>query len=84
MLHELYNELIVPVDHRSLVKYLFKFLSKVISYESANKMGSSQIAIVFGPTICWPSDPNESLGSIQHVNNMIKWTLDHIDHVFPN
>jgi len=30
------------------------------------------------------SDPNESLGSIQHVNNMIKWTLDHIDHVFPN
>ena len=77
----------------------------MISYESANKMGSSQIAIVFGPTICWPrlvishwlklssnqnplknyfSDPNESLGSIQHVNNMIKWTLDHIDHVFPN
>ena len=71
------------VDHRALVNYLFGFLHRVTQHEVSNKMGSTQIAIVFGPTICWPDDPSETINSIQQINNMIKWTLDHYEHIRP-
>jgi len=82
MLRTLLNERI-PVDHRALVNYLFGFLHRVTQHEVSNKMGSTQIAIVFGPTICWPDDPSETINSIQQINNMIKWTLDHYEHIRP-
>jgi len=82
MLRTLLNERI-PVDHRPLVNFLFGFLHRVTKRESSNKMGPSQIAIVFGPTICWPDDPAETINAIQHINNMIKWILDHYEHIRP-
>ena len=40
-------------SHLPLLKFLIGFLSKVAKEESSNKMGSPQLAIVFGPCLFW-------------------------------
>ena len=45
-------------------------------------MGSSQLAIVFGPALCWSSNSADSLAFSGHINNMVKWLIDHQERIF--
>lgn len=72
----------VQSDHQPLLKFLLQFLNRVSRNESSNKMGSTQLAIVFGPALCWTESSAESLLYAGHINNMIKWLIDHCERVF--
>lgn len=41
----------LPVENRSILEYLFKFLREVTKYESKNKMGAQNLSIVFTPNL---------------------------------
>jgi len=72
----------VDATHLPLLKFLISFLSKVAKEESSNKMGSPQLAIVFGPCLFWNNSPSGGIEDIGTINNLIKWLIDHHERIF--
>ena len=85
------------VSHLPLLKFLIGFLSQVANEESTNKMGSPQLAIVFGPCLFWNNSvqidfknqnsqigfkPSGRIEDIGTINNLIKWLIDHHEKIF--
>ncbi|CBY37068.1 unnamed protein product, partial [Oikopleura dioica] len=69
-------------SHLPLLKFLIGFLSQVANEESTNKMGSPQLAIVFGPCLFWNNSPSRGIEDIGTINNLIKWLIDHHEKIF--
>ena len=44
----------IPEPNQKLMKYLSSFVCAIAQYESVNKMGLSNLAIVFGPNLIYP------------------------------
>jgi len=53
----LQNEL--PVHHRSVLEVILNHLAAVITHESFNKMGTKNLALIFGPCLARP--PSEDI-----------------------
>ncbi|CAG5104981.1 Oidioi.mRNA.OKI2018_I69.chr1.g1727.t1.cds [Oikopleura dioica] len=72
----------IDESHVPLLKFLMNFLAKVAEEENSNKMGSPQLAIVFGPCLCWNNSPSGGIEDIGTINNLIKWLIDHHEKIF--
>ena len=50
--------------------------------EEVNKMGSMNLAIVFGPNLLWSSDEVSSLTSLGEINTFTVLLLQHFSDLF--
>lgn len=72
----------LPLDHYTLLKYLVLFLVQVIHHSDANKMTASNLAIVWGPNLCWPKIGHLTLSSIASITFFTEFLLLHSDLIF--
>ncbi|KAL6069146.1 Protein fam13a [Balamuthia mandrillaris] len=73
----------LPADNAALLHTLFHFLAKVAKQEEFNKMGTSNLATVFGPNII--RDENSGMLSASHADilTITELAIAHVDEVFP-
>lgn len=72
----------LPDDNYRLLKYILKFLCKIIDRKDLNKMTSSNLAIVFGPNLLWSKDKCASLASISAINYFTEFLLNNFKSIF--
>ena len=72
----------LPNDHYILLKYLIDFLVKVMDKSDSNKMTASNLAIVWGPNLCWPKIGHLTLSSIASITYFTEFLLLHHDLIF--
>lgn len=72
----------LPNDHYILLKYLIDFLVKVMEKSEYNKMTASNLAIVWGPNLCWPKIGHLTLSSIASITYFTEYILLHHDLIF--
>lgn len=71
---------IIPV-----MRYLFRFLYRVSLQSADNKMGSPNLALVFGPTLTRAPDsmdPRQLHNDVPSVNILIQMCIDRHDYIF--
>ncbi|XP_053374747.1 rho GTPase-activating protein 15-like isoform X8 [Mercenaria mercenaria] len=73
----------LPKQNYETIKVLFKHLSKVKDLCKENKMGSHQLAIVFGPTLIWPEVQHQNLAtSMVYQSRIVEYTLLEYEKIF--
>lgn len=72
----------LPDDNYKLLKYIFKFLCRIIDRKDLNKMTSSNLAIVFGPNLLWSKDKCASLASVSAIIYFTEFLLDNYKLIF--
>ena len=72
----------LPIDHYTLLKYLIDFLVQVMDHSEVNKMTASNLAIVWGPNLCWPKIGHLTLSSIASITFFTEFLLLHSDLIF--
>lgn len=75
----------VPPPVVEVMKYLFRFLSRVTEHSSENKMGSANLALVFGPTLMRAPediDPRQLHTDVPSVNVFIQLCIDQNAYIF--
>ncbi|XP_066304622.1 protein FAM13A-like isoform X3 [Branchiostoma lanceolatum] len=71
----------LPSDHFCLLKYLIQFLVRVSCQQDTNKMGSMQLAIVFGPNLFKCPDGVAGLREQGITNQIVKRFIDDYDEL---
>jgi len=67
----------LPTSNLKLLKYLIMFLVEVTSFATKNKMNSTNLSIVFGPTLLRPKvETIETSLEIPHVNRIVQGLID--------
>jgi len=73
----------LPSANKNTMKYLAAFLSDVASRSSVNRMGLSNLAIVFGPNLLFPQEETlESILIIPKLNSVIQFLLEKHAEIF--
>ncbi|XP_054278809.1 rho GTPase-activating protein 8-like [Macrosteles quadrilineatus] len=72
----------LPEDNYQVLKYIVRFLSKVMDRCDLNKMTSSNLAVVFGPNLVWSQSGQLSLSAIAPINVFTDFVLRHHDQIF--
>lgn len=75
----------LAIAHRELLKVLLPFLHLVAQYSAANKMTTSNLALVFGPTLM-PAPRDDMAAMLRDstaVNNVMLSLIEAWDHIFP-
>lgn len=72
----------IPKDNYDLLKYLIRFLSKVMERADLNKMTAPNLAIVFGPNLIWSESVPLSLRDIGPINMFTQYLLQHHNDLF--
>ncbi|CAG0881552.1 unnamed protein product [Darwinula stevensoni] len=72
----------LPMDNYTVLKYVAQFLSKVMDRSDLNKMTSPNLAVVFGPNLCWSRDQQMSLANIQPINMFFDYVFSHQEEIF--
>ncbi len=70
----------LPPPVISVMKYLFRFLSRVAQFSGDNKMGTANLALVFGPTLMRAPDaidPRQLHTDVPSVNILIQLCIEH-------
>lgn len=68
-----------------VMKYLFHFLYRVSLHSTESKMGSANLALVFGPTLTRAPDsvdPRQLHSDVPAINILIQLCIDHHDFIF--
>ncbi|CAK80117.1 unnamed protein product (macronuclear) [Paramecium tetraurelia] len=78
-----------PNLNRNLFTLIILFLQAVAQYSQVNKMGPSNLAIVFGISLCRPqeydqSNVQEQYLKIKMVNQFIQFIIENASQIFPN
>ena len=76
----------LPVAHRELLRELLPFLNLVSQHSTANKMTTSNLALVFGPTLM-PSPRDDMAAMLRDstaVNNIMTALIEHSSTLFPD
>ncbi|XP_078579251.1 protein FAM13A-like isoform X18 [Branchiostoma floridae x Branchiostoma japonicum] len=71
----------LPPEHFCLLKYLIQFLVRVSCQQDTNKMGSMQLAIVFGPNLFKCPDGVAGLREQGITNQIVKRFIDDYDEL---
>ncbi|KAF2073654.1 hypothetical protein CYY_005039 [Polysphondylium violaceum] len=76
----------LPLAHYSLLKFLAELLRDISSLSHKNKMTSSNLAIIFGPTVMRPQqeDGVKMIEDARHVNGIFLLIIDEYDFLFNN
>jgi len=76
----------LPLAHYSLLKFLAELLRDISSLSHINKMTSSNLAIIFGPTVMRPQteDGVKMIEDARHVNGVFLLIIDEYDYLFNN
>ncbi|XP_004845705.1 SH3 domain-binding protein 1 [Heterocephalus glaber] len=80
----------LPPENLSNLRYLMKFLARLVEEQDVNKMTPSNIAIVLGPNLLWPPEKEgnqaqldaASVSSIQVVG-VVEALIQNSDTLFP-
>lgn len=72
----------LPRAHYLTLAYLINHLKRVADNHHENNMPSSNLGIVFGPTLLRTSDGNSSLGDTIHQTRVIELLITFADDVF--
>lgn len=63
-----------------VLRYLMEFLVEVSRFSDVNKMTSSNLSIVFGPTLLWPEQNTlESAMDMPYINGCVQLMIEHYD-----
>jgi len=72
----------LPKPHLVLLIYLLKFLLHMTQYSEKTKMDSNNFSIVFASNIIRPEEETmDSTLKYNHVNNLIKHMIDHVNEL---
>jgi len=67
----------VPVTSLRVLHHLIQFLCKVSACSEENKMTTSNLSIVFGPTCLWPKENSlESAMDMPYVNSVVQLMIE--------
>lgn len=74
----------LPKHNYSLIAKLFLFLAKITKLSEVNKMNSSNLGIVFGPTLLWGRDSNPVTDMMSNVgtSEVVGFMIDHSEQLF--
>ena len=75
---------VVPSPNLEVLRFLIGFMNTVVSFEAENKMGSANVAIIFGPLILGAA-PKHTKGAIPDVSgpaDVVTTLLDHSLEIF--
>lgn len=75
----------LPAPNKANLKYIVCFLAKIAENSEANKMSSSNIAIVLAPNVLWTDGDNSGL-NVLHTGNsttIVDSLVQHCDWFFP-
>ncbi|CAO3614340.1 unnamed protein product [Cunninghamella blakesleeana] len=76
----------LPAENYNLLKTLVEHFVTVTDYESINHMYSTNLAIVFGPTLLKPlpgvASFNTSMSNLGHQQNIVKYLILHYHCLF--
>ncbi|CAD8167621.1 unnamed protein product [Paramecium octaurelia] len=78
-----------PILNRNLFTLIILILQQVASHSDVNKMNASNLAIVFGITLCRPKEYQqeniqEQYQKIKIVNQFIQFLIENASQIFPN
>ena len=70
---------LLPKQNYVNLRYLVKFLAKMLEHEKETKMSASNLAIVMGPNMIWgPQEEHNFVGS-----HLVECLVTNADHFFP-
>ncbi|XP_023343740.1 rho GTPase-activating protein 8 isoform X2 [Eurytemora carolleeae] len=72
----------LPDQNYVVLKFLVEFLSLVVDRCDMNKMTAANLAVVFGPNLCWSNDKSMSLSHIGPINAFTEFILTNMHHIF--
>lgn len=75
----------LPPQVIAVMRFLFRFLYRVSLHAAENKMGSANLALVFGPTLTRAPDsldPRQLHNDVPSVNVLIQMCIDGHDYLF--
>jgi len=73
----------MPREHRNTLLHLMQFLTLVAVQSQSNRMGMSNLALIFAPSILRSSDPNPllELSSIKARVEIVSIMFDNLDRL---
>jgi Rho GTPase-activating protein 1 len=72
----------LPELNYSVLKFIMALMTKIIKCTDANKMTTSNLAIVLGPNLVWSKSEVATLANIGAINNFVVVLINHFDEVF--
>ncbi|XP_057671604.1 rho GTPase-activating protein 8 isoform X1 [Diorhabda carinulata] len=72
----------LPEDNYKVLKYIIRFLSRVMERSDLNKMNAQNLAVVFGPNLVWSELVSMSLAAIGPINMFTQFLLIHQNDIF--
>ncbi|CAG9864609.1 unnamed protein product [Phyllotreta striolata] len=72
----------LPEDNYKVLKYIVRFLSRVMERSDLNKMNAQNLAVVFGPNLVWSEVVSMSLAAIGPINTFTQFLLVHQNEIF--
>ncbi|KAK2716167.1 rho GTPase-activating protein 1-like [Artemia franciscana] len=72
----------LPEQNYKVLKVVLQLLAKVIERSDLNKMTSSNLAVVFGPCLCWSHSASASLASSGPINTFVDVLLSNRSAIF--
>lgn len=72
----------LPRVHYETLDYLVRHLARVVVQEKENLMTSTNIAVVFAPTIMRPESLNRELSDTKMKNEAVMWMVENSEGLF--
>lgn len=72
----------LPRAHRDVLEFLIFHLRRVVDRERENLMTSTNIAVVFAPTLMRPESLAREMSDVQKKNESMQFLVDHCQEIF--
>lgn len=72
----------LPRVHRDVLEFLVFHLKRVVDREKENLMTSTNIAVVFAPTILRPESLSREMTDVQKKNEALQFLVDNCEDIF--
>eukprot|EP00049_Salpingoeca_infusionum_P003205 m.64400 g.64400 ORF g.64400 m.64400 type:complete len:304 (-) comp12014_c0_seq1:1992-2903(-) len=72
----------LPTLHLEVARLLFTHLGRVAKQHEQNKMTSSNLGTVFGPTVLRSADPQQGLANFVAQNTVVMYLIDYSAQIF--
>lgn len=72
----------LPKVHHEVLEYLMQHLTRVVAREKENLMTSTNVAVVFAPTIMRPESLGRELTDTKNKNEVVLWMVENVPTIF--